>query len=406
MSHKKFNESDVILNTMRAYPESKFFIYNGSIYYNEVTPQSGAFAANVLNVPSGHISLYEMNIDKGTGNNFIYPFITKQSSNASFRTITSTSYSTDFVYGDTMTGSYPMSASITREYMAVAGQRNTVTVPATGETYSTTPVHPHFYALKNRLDFYGIRSPHFKVSSSYGDKSLQTINLISVPSIFYGNRIEPGTLSLKWYFSGSLAGELQDTKQNGELIEVSGSNVGAVAGVVMYDEGFLLLTGSWALNGESIPLISGSASGVSPKWIYFGAGANDGVNVGSTGADYVSASFDMSFKGSNEIQVMTMFAHAKKGETNFSNNPTYYTYNQNLIQSTSSQIYEENPDRTIKNTVSSSVTDFNAPFKRQVYISRVAIYDEDKNLIGVATLGNPILKKEDEDLTFKLKLDI
>ena len=117
MSHKKFNESDVILNTMRAYPESKFFIYNGSIYYNEVTPQSGAFAANVLNVPSGHISLFEMNIDKGTGNNFIYPFITKQSSNASFRTITSTSYSTDFVYGDTMTGSYPMSASITREYM-------------------------------------------------------------------------------------------------------------------------------------------------------------------------------------------------------------------------------------------------------------------------------------------------
>ena len=406
MSYKKFNESDVILNTMRAYPQSKFFVYNGSIYYNEVAPQSGAFAANVLNVPSGHISLYEMNIDKGTGNDYIYPFITKQSSNASFRTVTTTSYTRDFRYGDVITGSYPLSASITREYMAVAGQRNTATNPDTGATYETSPVYPHFYALKNRLDFYGNRSQHFKVSSSYGDKALQTINLISVPSIFYGNRIEPGTISLKWYFTGSLAGELQDTKQNGELIEVSGSNVGAVAGVVMYDEGFVLLTGSWALNGESIPLVSGSGAGVSPKWIYFGAGANDGVNVDSTGADYVSASFDMSFKGSNETQVMTMFAHAKKGEVNFSNNPTYYTYNQDLIEVSSSQIYEENPTRTIKNIVSTEFQDYSAPFKREVYISRVAIYDENKNLIGIATLSDPIKKEEDKALTFKLKLDI
>ena len=60
----------------------------------------------------------------------------------------------------------------------------------------------------------------------------------------------------------------------------------------------------------------------------------------------------------------------------------------------------------IKNTVSSSFSDYEAPFERQVYISRVAIYDENQNLIGIATLSNPILKKEDQDLTFKLKLDI
>ena len=33
------------------------------------------------------------------------------------------------------------------------------------------------------------------------------------------------------------------------------------------------------------------------------------------------------------------------------------------------------------------------------------VYDKDKNLIGMATLGSPVLKKEDEDLTFKLKMD-
>lgn len=405
MSFKEFTENDILLNTIRAYPECEFFVYNGNIYYNDNPEQSGSFASNVLNVPSGHVSLYEINIDKGTGNNFIYPFITKQSSNASFRTVTATSYSTDFVYGDTITGSYPMSASITREYMAVAGQRNTATDPA-GNTYNTSAVYPHFYALKNRLDFYGVRSEHYKVSSSYGDKSQQTINLISVPSIFYGNRIEPGTVSLKWYFSGSLIGELQDTKQNGELIEVTGSNTNSVAGVVLYEEGFLVLTGSWNLNSESIPLISGSASGVNPKWIYFGAGANDGVSVATTGADYISASFGLNFKGSNEIQALTMFAHAKKGEVNYSNNPTSIQYNQTLIENSSSQIYEENSNRTIKNVVSSSFSDYESNFKRQVYISRIAIYDENKNLIGVATLANPVLKQEDEALTFKLKLDI
>jgi hypothetical protein len=41
----------------------------------------------------------------------------------------------------------------------------------------------------------------------------------------------------------------------------------------------------------------------------------------STG--YVSASFDMSFEGHTETQVLTMFAHAGRGKVNFSNNPTF-----------------------------------------------------------------------------------
>ena len=405
MTFKKFNENDIILNTLKTHPRCEFFIFDGNIYYNDRPSQAGAFASNVLNVNPGHVSLYEMNVDRSSGQ-LIYPFITKQSSNAAFRTVSATSYSSDFVYGDVMSGSYPMSASITREYMATAGERNTGVNTQTGATFAADPVYRHFFALKNRLDFYGAISEHYKVSSSYGDKTQQTINLISIPSIFYGNKIKPGSLSLKWYVTGSLAGELQDTKRNGELIEVSGSNVDAVAGVVLYDEGFLLLTGSWALTSDSIALINGSATGYNPKWTFFGAGANDSVSVSTTSVTNSSASFSLSFEGDNEIQTMTMFAHARKGEVNFSNNPTYYDYGQSLIDASSSQIYEENPSRTIKNTVSSSFSDYDASFERQVYISRVAIYDESKNLIGIATVSNPILKKEDQDLTFKLKLDI
>jgi len=60
----------------------------------------------------------------------------------------------------------------------------------------------------------------------------------------------------------------------------------------------------------------------------------------------------------------------------------------------------------VVNFVSSSHPDYSASFERQVYISRVGLYDENKNLIGVATLSNPVRKEEAQDLTFKLKLDI
>jgi hypothetical protein len=82
------------------------------------------------------------------------------------------------------------------------------------------------------------------------------------------------------------------------------------------------------------------------------------------------------------------------------------TYGQDRLTLTSSAVFEENAERTIKNTVSSSFEGYDSPFERQVYVSRIAVYDKNKNLIGVATLSSPVLKKEAQDLTFKIKLDI
>jgi hypothetical protein len=397
MPFRKFGETDLIRNTIISYPKVNFFIYDGKVYYNHRPDQDGQFD-KVYSSEVGSINLYEYNIDKLSGSNdFIYPYITKQSAGASFKTVGKVSYSNEFVYGDRITGSYPMTASISREYM-----KN-----PSGKT-NGAPNHRHFYALKNRLNFLGQRSRHYVVSSSLGNKNTQTINLISIPSIAYGSRINPGSVSLKWYLTGSLIGELRDEKQNGELIQVGpagSTGSGSVAGVVLYDEGFLLLTGSWDLSTEQIGLVSGS-SDTEPQWIYYGAGAKDNVNVASTSATYASASFDMSFEGHTETQVLTMFAHAGRGQANFSNNPTYVTHGQNKISISSSAVFQENAERTIKNTVSSSFEGYEAPFKRQVYISRIGVYDENKNLIGVATLSSPVLKEETQDLSFKIKLDI
>jgi len=258
------------------------------------------------------------------------------------------------------------------------------------------------------------------------------INLICIPSIFYGSKIKPGTVSLKWYLTGTLIGELQDTKQNGELIQVTGSNpyvtqygVDNVAGVIFYNEGFIALTGSWELNTDAVKKLtmrSGSGNHLyPPMWLDWGAGSNDNYNKAtiSTAApdppsgtvaanNFESASFGLSFKGTSEVQTLTMFAHAKKGEANFSNNPTFLVHTQSVTASfvTSSYSYIEDPDRLIYNFASSSQIDYSASFKRQVYISKVGIFDENKNLIGIASLASPVRKEEDQDLTFKLKLDI
>ena len=119
-----------------------------------------------------------------------------------------------------------------------------------------------------------------------------------------------------------------------------------------------------------------------------------------------NASFNLSFRGTTETQVMTMFAQAKRGQANYSNNPTFIQYGQTVLEATSSKVYEENSDRIVKNITTSSYSDYSASFRRQVYISRIALYDKSRNLIGVATLSNPIRKEEDQDLTFKIRLDI
>ena len=103
---------------------------------------------------------------------------------------------------------------------------------------------------------------------------------------------------------------------------------------------------------------------------------------------------------------MTMFAHAKRGEVNFSNNPSFIEHGQEMIFKTSSNVYHESDEVTVKNFVSSSYPDYSASFERQVFISKIGIYDKNKNLIGVATLAKPILKKQSDSYTFKLKLDI
>jgi len=391
MSLKKFGETDLKINTIRAFPSFNYFIYEGKVYINNKSVISGSNSTNILNVPDGYVSLYEKNIDRKVGvSDFIKPFVTKGSNTQAFGSSAGIALPYTLNHGQEAYGSYPLSSSITREYV-------------------TSSANLHYRSLKNTLNFYGIKSNHYLVNFTDGsvswDKDSQNLNLISIPNILYGSSVKPGSVVMKSYYTGSLVGELRDTQHNGVLFETTGSNSGSVAGVILYELGIAVLTGSWNLTSQAVHVLAdGSTDNL--KWIHYGAGMNDGVTTGSAGASFSSASFALDYQGTTETQNVLMLAHAKRGKVNYSNNPTFLEYGQQKVLLTSSAQYRENPSQNIKNIVSSSFSNYSASFERQVFISRVAIYDKDRKLVGVATLASPYLKKEDESITFKLKLDI
>ena len=390
MSVYKFKEQEIFVNSLRLYPKYEFTMYSGTMYINNEQPNSGAFTSASLNVPSGYISLLEKNIDRLSGsNNFIYPFITKDGSLQSFATVSTSQFAQSFTYGDEITGSYPMSSSLYRNY------------------YSASAPRTHLDALQNTMNHYINLSPHYEYSGTLGDKSDQELNLISIPSIFYGTRIKRGTMDLKFYITGTLVGQLQDVNRNGELIQVAPSGStgsGSVAGVVLYTEGFVVLTGSWSLDSTLRNYVNDISLRKQTRWIYWGSGITGFDNVALTGSHT-----SISFQGETNMPTLTMYAHAPRGELNHSNNPTFLQNGQELYTSSLEQTgsrYIENDRAIIKNTVYSPYDNYEAPFEKHTYISKVAIYDENMNVLGVAKVAKPVKKTEDREFSFKLKLDI
>ena len=392
MPYYKFGKNDIFYNQIKAHPKINFFIYSGQIYYNNRTEEDD------LGVPSGHISLYELN-HNNTG---IYPFITKQGSRTAFKTVSLNNFN-EFKYGDTITGDYPMSASLSRDYF-VAGDRRLT-------------------SLKNTINYYKKNSVHFEYSNSNRSFDDDPVNLISIPSIFYGSSIKKGTVNLKFYVTGTLIGEAKDERENGEIIQTGpyGSpGSGSVIGLALYNEGFLILTGSTALSTHS-EVYAPKLVSTNPSWLDFACtssatpeppnvieGLTSEVPVFDGSLLAANSSYDLTFEGTSYIPTVTMMAHAKKGELNHSNNPTYAEFGQTplAVPSTSSFMFKEFHESKIKNAVNSEYPDPNANFEKTVYISKIGIYDEQKNLIAIAKLATPVKKTEDREFTFKLKLDI
>jgi hypothetical protein len=445
MSIYKFNKNDVLFNIIKAHPKNEFFIYNANVYHQNQNAISGAHVANVYDIPTGFTSLYRLNVDRAAGDTgrvigvssstnpefnikdsgIIYPYLEKSSNGITFKTISQDEYS-NALPGHVFTGSYDISASIKREFfLSTYLATLTVSNEGTFNNYYTSSlpvaenrkvIQPLFsastlQALKGTLNEASIMSTHFLYSASIPggpNRDLDTtdVNLVSIPSIFIGSGIKKGSVSLKYYITGTLVAKLTDSKRNGELVQtdslLDSTQDGLTAGVVLYNQGFVLLTGSWNLDASSIAYESTGPS----KWIYWGYGANDGNPSSATVA---SASFLLEFSGTNKIPTNTYFATAPRGELNWSNNPTYLQASSIPVSGSGIQsgtYFARQTERQIHNVVSSSFAYHSASFKKVVYINHVNLYDENGLLIGVAKTSKPIRKEEDRDFTFKIKLDM
>ena len=315
MPYYRFEKGDIFHNRIKTYPKVKFDIYGGNIYYNGAFTESGSFTGSVPNVPSGHVNLFEMNVDRSAdvdSPNLIYAFAPKDSDYVTFKTVTSKTFN-EALYGDTITFNYSLSASIVRDYHQL-------------DTDPTTPAEGRFRprkktispdglpqivdkdtnltvsssltdALRGTFDYYTVLSRHFAYSASHPawdfgtyDKGHQEMGLIYIPSIFYGSSIKKGSVSLKWYVSGSLIAECADRERNGELIQISGSGrpsandagpevvanyadtiydfaTGSVAGVILYNEGVIALTGAWSLHDSYGLILALALMMVQAPWL-------------------------------------------------------------------------------------------------------------------------------------------
>ena len=204
-------------------------------------------------------------------------------------------------------------------------------------TDNRSPSNPSLAALKTQ----------FYVFEATGDESSNQAVFFNIPNVFYGKRIKPGTLVLRDSSITGSNGKMSMTLRDdgfGSLYRANSSNPNKLhsVGNVFYDEGIVAIK--------------------SPHLFQFGSG-----------------SFEVGFKGTQDVFNREMLIEAPKNLLNSSSNPTF----QKLAPT----------------------DDANETADEFVYITTVLLHDEDLNVIGRATLSQPIVKRVTDGITFKLKKD-
>ena len=394
MSFKRFGPQDLVYNTLVAKPEYKFIIHNGKVYKNNEILPSGDFSNTLKHITNGELSFHELNVNRPS-DSLVYGFISKDTTRYSYRTISAAAFDdSSSPYGSITKQEYPLKAGINRIYIPDGPEFDDRTFANVGQATSANTNKKYIRALKNVINSREQHSEKF----DYGTLGTSKVNIICVPAIFYGSGIDKGSIELNYYVTGTLAGRLQDVNKNGILVETYGPRSGSSAGVAIYEQGLMLLTGSWNI-AENTDVFG---VGTKPSWLSFGTGLSF-VGEQVTHGAVLDSSYEINFKGTNKIPTLTMMAHAGKSEFNYSNNPSFLESSDGDTLFTDYSFSE--PTRTIKNITKSRYNHYSASLESTTFISKVGIYDENKNLIAIATLANPLKKTPSRDYMIKMRLD-
>ena len=429
--HKfEFTPDDLFINRLKTYAEYNVFIYQSKMSVNRGVQPNG----------SGGLVVYDVNANR-SGADKVYPFVETGSLKNVFKkykyqpiikNYTGEHFNIHKYWLEAngglaenasviannglVTSSYssesPIKRNLTSRVSMISANYWNMTSSAliTGQVMTLpNPTNLSASALQNVARKYTTLSNHFIFNStparlrdlvigSAGDN----INFITIPSMYYGSSIKKGSVELNYYITGSKIATCADINHNGTLIGTTGSTSGSVVGLVLYDEGVIMLTSSNAIApNDDNGIIYDGVSALTSSWLYYGTTLNDGTGSSNTLA---SASYDLNFKGTNYVNSLTMFSHAKKGHLNHSNNPTYRDLSVDKINTTGSGLTFVEGTTALANVVSASYV--SASFEKTTYISKVHIYDDDGNLIAITSMAKPVRKTLNDEFTFKMKLDL
>ena len=393
MTLKRFEPKDLIYNTLVTKPHYSFVVHSGSTYLQRESSSLGNFDNTIKHIESGETSLHELNINRPSGC-MIHSFIEKSSTRLSFKSVSTSIYDDEsqFQYGDIVTQSYPVTSSINRIYAPAGIEFDTL-------EESRHPNKRYITALKNPIEHQGV----FNYGVKYGDIGTKEVNLICIPGIFIGSKIDRGSVELNYIVTGSVIGTAKDEKKDGRLFQTQGLSSGSIVGTVIYDQGIIVLTSSDDLHASYTDYYVATDSLSSPKWTNFGTGMKQTGEQLFHGA-VTGSVYTIDFKSTNKIPTLTMYAYSKAGEENYSNNPTFLSSsNSESYLFTGSHFVEGK--RKIKKINKTVYADHEEDFENTTYISKIGIYDKDKNLIAIASLANPVKKTEKREYMFKIGID-
>ena len=426
----KFKKDDVFLSYLQANPKFKIHFFLNRAKINSGLDTDSQYDSNV-------ISVYEYEHEGFD----VTPFLEKASSkpihffnddltkNSGWEPLTASSeYTSSYTdVTSSLLKNYIIKNSSTDEADIIDGVSSQLTLDKLGALYN---IYNYYNYLSPYFDFnkyIAINKGLTRKGKTYPEPINDYVSLIEVPRLYRGNKVKEGSLRLSFYYTGSLVAAAEDVYKNGVIYETTGNNVGEAIGTILYPEGIIFITASYALNNDSTikdgylsPVTTASISTDwvdRPRWGHFMSYQSyitSSTDVNLSKYAPASSSYTIEFKGETLVPTYTMMAHADKNDLVWSNNPTFVekkqihdgkTYNDIYVSSTGSKHYEENELISIKNIVSSSFI-HSESFSPTTHISKIGVYDEEGDLIAVANLATPVKKTTEQDYTFKLKLDL
>jgi hypothetical protein len=239
--------------------------------------------------------------------------------------------------------------------------------------YSSTAVHGQLINFRSALPSCPIWQPNdnpsFITTNNRINDQLDHFRVVHIPSLFYGRQIATGSvlLTCRAYDNQGIVRVLRDDGRG--ALYVSGSltrNIGREdytgvkwnkVGNVFYSEGLIVIT--------------------DPSLWDFGERQN---------TDNPDTSLQVEFKGLQRITSKVIMCRLGAAEFNASLNPTF------------SNVDVGDPG--------DATDDRYVPSGNTTYVTAVGLYNEERKLVAVAKLAQPIRKREKDRITIRLKFDL